>query len=145
MEPRDMAIAQARGRMAFGAAFLAAPGLAARGWVGDDATRPGTRVISRAMGARDLALGLGTVIAIDRGAPVRGWLEASALSDAADFLATLAGGRALPPAGRAAVLVLAAGSAGVTAWLARAVDSEGEGLEGMTPEAAITGHPEQPG
>ena len=90
MEPRDMAISQARGRMAFGAAFLVAPGTAARGWIGVDATRPGTRVITRALGARDLALGLGIVIAIDRGAPVRGWLEASALSDAVDFLATLA-------------------------------------------------------
>ena len=107
-------------------------------------------MITRALGARDLALGLGVVIAIDRGAPVRGWLEASALSDAVDFLATLAsswgaGGDALPPAGRAAALVVAAGSAGLAAWLAGAVDSEGEGLEGMTPEAAITGHPEQPG
>jgi hypothetical protein len=145
MEPRDMAIAQARGRMAFGAAFLVAPGLAARGWVGADAMRPGTRVITRALGARDLALGLGVVIAIDRGAPVRGWLEASALSDGVDLLATLVGGRALPPAGRGAVMVLAAASAGVAAWLARTVDSEGEGLAGMTPEAAITGHPEQPG
>jgi hypothetical protein len=144
VEPRDMAIAQARGRMAFAAAFLAAPGLTARGWVGADAMRPGTRVITRALGARDLALGLGIVIAIDRGAPVRGWLEASALADGADFLATLVGGRALPPAGRGAVMVLAAASAGVAAWLAGTVDSEGEGLEGMTPEAAITGHPDQP-
>ena len=140
-----MAIAQARGRMAFGAAFLVIPGLAARGWVGADATRPGTRVITRALGARDLALGLGVVIAIDRGAPVRGWLEASALSDGVDLLATLAGGRALPKAGRTAAMVVAATSAVTAAWLAGTVDSEGKGLAGMTPEAAITGHPEQPG
>ena len=140
-----MAIAQARGRMAFGAAFLVAPGLATRGWVGGDAMRPGTRVITRALGARDLALGLGIVIAIDRGAPVRGWLEASALSDGVDFLATLLGRRDLPAAGRAAVMAIAVASAGVAAWLAGTVDSEGVGLEGMTPEAAITGHPDQPG
>lgn len=136
-----MAISQARGRMAFGAAFLLAPGLAARGWVGDDATRPSVKVITRALGARDLAIGLGIVIAIDRGAPVRGWLEASALSDGVDFLATVIGGRALPPAGRFGVIALAAASAGVAGWLARIVDSEGDGMPGMTPEAVITGHP----
>ena len=136
-----MAIAQARGRMAFGMAFLLAPGLAARGWVGDDATRPSVKVITRALGARDLALGLGVLVALDRGAPARGWLEASALSDGVDLLATLAGGRALPPAGRRGVIALAAASAGVAGWLASSVDSEGHGLEGMTPEAAITGHP----
>jgi hypothetical protein len=145
MEPRDLAIAQARGRMAFGAAFVLAPGLAARGWVGADALRPGAKVLCRALGARDLALGLGVVIAIDRGAPVRGWLEGSALADAMDFVATLRAGDSLPPAGRWGVLALAGGSAAVAAWLARTVDSEGEGLAGMTPEAAITGHPPEQG
>jgi hypothetical protein len=140
MEPRDIAIAQARGRMAFGVAFLLAPGIAARGWVGDDAMRPSVKVITRALGARDLALGLGIVIALDRGAPVRGWLEASALSDGVDGLATLLGGRALPTVGRVGVLALAAASGGVAAWLASNVDSE-DGLPGMTPEATITGHP----
>ena len=115
-----MAIAQARGRMAFGVAFLLAPGLAARGWVGDDATRPSVKVITRALGARDLAIGLGIVIAIDRGAPVRGWLEASALSDGVDFLATVIGGRALPPAGRFGVIALAAASAGRASSLSSA-------------------------
>ena len=144
MDPRDTAIAQARGRIAFGLAFLLFPGLAARGWVGDDARRPGAKVLCRALGARDLALGLGVVIALDRGAPARGWLEASALADAMDFVATMLGGDELPPAGRWGVLGLAAGSAGLAAWLARSVDSE-DGIPGMTPEAAITGHPPQQG
>jgi hypothetical protein len=146
MEPRDIALAQARGRMAFGVAFLIAPGLAARGWVGGDAMRPGAKVLTRALGARDLALGLGIVIALDRGAPARGWLEASALADSVDFLATLIAGSALPPAGRRGVLALASGSAALAGWLAGRIDSQGEPLEGMTPEAVVTGHPpEQPG
>jgi len=145
MQPRDVAIAQARGRMAVGAAFVLAPGLAGRLWVGADAGRPAAKVLARAFGARDLALGLGVVIAIDRGAPVRGWLEGSALSDAVDFLAGLAAGAALPPATRRGVLALGAGSAAVAAWLARALDSDGEALPGMTPEAAVTGHPGQRG
>src|SRR5918992_4631825 len=106
MEPRDLAIAQARGRIAVGAAFLVAPSLAGRLWVGGEARRPGAKVLGRAFGARDLALGLGVVIALDRGAPVRGWLEASALADAADFTAGLLDSRALPPLLRPGVLAL---------------------------------------
>jgi hypothetical protein len=141
VEPRDLAILQARGRIAVGAAFLVAPSLAGRLWVGADAERPGARVLGRAFGARDLALGLGVVIALDRGAPVRGWLEASALSDAADFTAGLLASDALPRLLRPGLLALGAGSAAVAAWLARELDSEAEPLPGSTPEAVATGHP----
>ena len=141
MEPRDIALLQARGRIAVGAAFLIAPGLFGRAWVGADARRPGAKVLGRAFGARDLALGLGVVIALDRGAPVRGWLEASALADAADFLAGVLDGDALPPALRACLLALGSGSSAVAAWLSRALDEGGGPLPGMTPEAAATGHP----
>lgn len=144
MEPREIAIAQARGRIVVGVAFVLAPGLAGRTWVGRDARRASAKVLSRAFGVRDLALGLGVVIAIDRGAPVRGWLEGSALSDAVDFCATLLGGDTVPRATRPGVLALGAGSAAVAGWLSRALDSESEALDGMTPEAAVTGHPEQP-
>jgi hypothetical protein len=139
MEPRDLAIAQARGRIAVGLAFALAPGLAGRLWVGREAERPGAKVLGRAFGARDLALGLGVVIALDRGAPVRGWLEASALADAADFAAGLAEAGALPRLLRPGVLALGAGSAALAAWLSRALDSDGEPLPGTTPEAAATG------
>jgi hypothetical protein len=141
MEPREMAIAQARGRIAVGAAFFLAPGLAGRTWVGGDAARPSSKLLARAFGARDLALGLGVVIAIDRGAPVRGWLEASALSDAGDTVATLLGASAVPALMRPGVLALGVGSAAVAGWLAKRVDSEDHPLPGETPEAAITGHP----
>jgi hypothetical protein len=141
VEPRELAIAQARGRMAVGAAFFLLPSLAGRTWVGADATRPASKLLSRAFGIRDLALGLGVVIAIDRGAPVRGWLEASALSDAGDACATLLGGEAVPPLVRPGVLALGVGSAAVAGWLAKRVDSEGHALAGSTPEAAVTGHP----
>jgi hypothetical protein len=144
MEPREMAIAHARGRIGIGAALLFAPALAVRAWIGEDSERPAAKVLTRALGARDIAIGLGIVIAIDRGAPARGWLEASLLADGADFVATLLGGRALPITGRLGVLAMAGGSAGIGAWLARTVDSE-DGLPGMTPEAAITGHPPERG
>ena len=79
MEPREAALLHARARIAVGAAFVIFPGLAGRMWIGSDAARRSVKVLARAFGARDLAIGLGVVIALDRGTPVRGWIEAGAL------------------------------------------------------------------
>ena len=73
MEPRELALLHACGRIAVGAAFVLFPGLAGRRWIGADAARRQVKVLARAFGVRDLAIGLGVVIALDRGAPVRGW------------------------------------------------------------------------
>jgi hypothetical protein len=143
VEPRDIAVAQARGRIAFGLGFLLLPGLTGRMWVGRDAERTGTKLFIRAMGARDLAIGLGVVIAFDRGAPVRGWLEASTLADLADFAATLIARDEIPPSAVPQALAIAGGSAALGAWLSRVVDNPPAALEGQTPEAALTGHPDQ--
>jgi hypothetical protein len=43
---------------------------------GRDGSEGGTRLFARMVGARDLGLGLGLLGALNRGAPVRGWLEA---------------------------------------------------------------------
>src|SRR5919106_6454995 len=96
VEPRDHALAHARGRMLVGAAFVIAPGLAGRLWIGGDAARGSVKVVARAFGVRDLALGLGVVIALDRGAPVRGWLEGGVLSDSMDVCATLLANDSIP-------------------------------------------------
>ncbi len=48
------------------------------------AARPGER---RLVGARELALGLGTLDARRRGAPVSGWIGAMAVADGCDALA----------------------------------------------------------
>jgi hypothetical protein len=143
VQTRDIAIALARGRIAFGIGFLLFPALVGRAWVGRDAERTGAKVFIRTMGARDLALGLGVVIAIDRGAPVRGWLEASTLADLADFAATLVARDEIPPGAVAPALAITSGSAALGAWLARVIDNPPAGLEGQTPEAALTGHPDE--
>jgi hypothetical protein len=140
MEPRDLALASARGRIAFGVAFLLAPGLVGRRWIGADADRRAVKLVVRALGARDVALGLGVVIALDRGTPVRGWLEGSALADSADFLATLLAGDSIPEDARRAVLLIAAGSAALGAALARKLDEPVAAGEVQAPEAALTGH-----
>ena len=121
MSDRQLARGLAIGRCAAGAAFAAAPGLLGARWIGPDAELPTTHVLGRALGARDLAIGLGTLIALERDAPVRGWLEAGVLADAADFAATCVAGRDLPPVGRAGVLVMAGAAAGMGTWLARSL------------------------
>src|SRR5512142_3236731 len=83
----------AAGRVLIGATLVAAPDLVAGPWVGDDARTRGARVIARALGARDAALGAGTLAAAGDAAQLRRWLIASSASDAADFVATLAGPR----------------------------------------------------
>jgi hypothetical protein len=126
VQARDLALAHARGRIAVGAAFVLAPGLAGRLWIGEDAGRRSVKVLARAFGVRDLALGLGVAIALDRGAPVRGWIEGGVLSDAVDFMATLLAGDSIPDDVRRAALALGSGSAVLGAALARALDEPAE-------------------
>ena len=143
MEPREAALLHARGRMALGAAFVLLPGVAGRAWIASDAARRPVKVLARAFGARDLAIGLGTVIALDRGTPVRGWIEAGVLSDAIDTCASLLAGGSIPPAIRWPAIALGAGSTAAGAALAPRFDDSVEPIPGQTPEAAVTGHPAQ--
>ena len=106
-------------RIGLGVVALVAPSVPAKPWVGADAARTSTQTLARALGARDLALGLGTALASRHRAPVRGWLEACALSDAGDALTTLIGWRSRPKLGRLGVLGAAAGGAIVCGVLAR--------------------------
>ena len=89
MERRDLAVSLAGGRIAIGVGSLLAPALVARTMTGSGAARGGTRLFARMVGARDLGLGLGVLVALERGAPVRGWLEASAVVDGIDAAACL--------------------------------------------------------
>jgi hypothetical protein len=83
-------------RLSFGAIAFLAPRWAAKVWTGEDITGTTAVMGLRSLGVRDAALGLGLLIALKRQAPVRGWLEAGALSDAGDLLNTLMSRRGLP-------------------------------------------------
>jgi hypothetical protein len=115
---QPVARALAAGRVAIGAALCAAPQLGAQ-WVGADGRRPGARTLTRALGARDAALGLGTLLAADT-AELRHWLLASSLSDAVDLAATF--GR--PPSTRRSVVMAMAAAAAATSVILFAVASE---------------------
>ena len=101
--------AVAAGRIGFGITLVAAPERVTSLWLGKDAGRVGTQVVSRGLGARDIALGVGALMAPS--AALRPWLIAAVLADAADLGGTLGAGDALPRAGRALVGGIA--SAGV--------------------------------
>jgi hypothetical protein len=128
MNPRDAATALARGRIAIGAAALVAPA-------------PGGRVMfGRMLGGRDLVLGLGVVIALDRGAPVRGWLEAGAVADTVDLVACVLARDEMPRAAYLNTLALAGGAALAGLWLSHRLDPAPAPDPGH-PEAVATGHP----
>ena len=122
MEERDVAVSLARGRIAFGVVSLLAPGLVARTMTGGH-SEGGTRLFVRMVGARDLGVGLGLQVALDRDAPTRGWLEASAVVDAIDAAACLLARPHLRPSVFPGTLGLAATGALLSAWLARQLGS----------------------
>jgi hypothetical protein len=126
MEEKDLAVSLARGRIAFGVVSLLAPGLVARTMTGGG-SEGGTRLFVRMIGARDLGVGLGLQLALDRDAPTRGWLEASAVVDGIDAAACLLARDHLRPGVFPSTLGLAATGALLSAWLARQLAGERSG------------------
>ncbi len=121
------------GRFIFGVAFIAQPELLDRGWIGKQARMPGAQVLARAVGARDLAVGVGGLQAVGRNdGSARPWLAAAAVCDAVDFGATYAAGRGIPRQARAGVL----GIAGVFGVLS-AVAAAGNGRPAPDPGANV--------
>lgn len=112
MNDRELVQLLSLGRIAIGVGFLLAPDRANAGWTGrsQDASAT-TRMAARGLGARDIAIGTGTLVAMEAGAPVRGWVEAAAVADAADAFATLGAFGSLPRWRRWAVLAISAGGA----------------------------------
>jgi hypothetical protein len=109
-------------RMAIGIAALLAPGMMARTMTGRAGSVGAASLFARMAGARDLGLGLGTAIAMDRHAPVRGWLEASALADGIDVAAFLVARDHMRRTVVPGAVGLAAAGALLSAWLARQLD-----------------------
>jgi hypothetical protein len=120
-QARQYAQALAGARIALGAAFVLFPKLGTALWTGDTRT-PAVRVLARAAGFRDVALGAGAIMALRHDAPVRGWLEAGGCADAGDVITTVVAWRQLPRARRWLVLALAASGAAAAAVLSPAVD-----------------------
>jgi hypothetical protein len=113
IDHRHLARLLGMGRVAIGAALLAAPGRFGRRWLGDTATRRSTKVAVRALGARDVVVGMGTLRALGTGDPaLRQWVTWAGLCDLTDATATILAYPALPKRNRALTLAIAAGAAG---------------------------------
>jgi hypothetical protein len=141
MDEATLALWLARVRLAFGVTAIAAPRFAARVTSGKPQAVGIEPQLARMLGARDIALALGTIVALDHGAPVRGWLEGSALADAGDALASLAGRKQIARHSLIGTVALASGSAVLCAVLARRLDPAPAAHPGQ-PEAVVTGHHE---
>jgi hypothetical protein len=141
MDDAKLALLVARGRIVIGVAMFAAPGLVARRMSATSSAHGLEVPFARMIGARDVALGLGLVVALDRGAPVRGWLEGAALADTADCFASMTAREQLGRGGLIGTVGLASLSAVIGAVLARRLDPAPPAQPGQ-PEAAVTGHRE---
>jgi len=119
-----MLIGLVGGRLALGAWLVVKPqSLVGTGWIGEDAKRESVAVPLRAVGARDVALALGTLSAQRTGGPLKPWLIAATLADATDLFATFAAGRAVPKASKALIGLLAGGAIVQQLALARSVEA----------------------
>ncbi|HSJ43637.1 MAG TPA: hypothetical protein VK923_03015 [Euzebyales bacterium] len=104
-------------RVAIGVGATLSPRLVSRLQFGT--TSPAQTITVRMLGARDLALGLGALLAARHGSSgLRGWVEAGALADGVDALAILRGGPAASRR-RGLTVLVAGGSAAVSVWAAR--------------------------
>lgn len=111
------------GRIALGVTAIVAPRLPAVPWVGDaEARRTSLQLFARSLGARDVALGLGPVLALRHDAPARGWVEAGGLADAGDLVGTLVAWRTLPRRTRLVMLGIITGSMVASRVLATSLD-----------------------
>jgi hypothetical protein len=111
-------------RMTIGVLAWIAPSSLLRPWIGRSvASEQGGKLIARSLGARDLAIGAGAVLAERHDARARGWIEAGGLADTGDLLATLLAWKHLPKCSRWAVLVSIAGAIVAAGVIAPSMDA----------------------
>lgn len=110
MDARLLTRLLACGRIGIGLALFAAPRTAGRAWLGHDVT-PAARLLARGLGARDLAIGVGQLVALDGDGDVDSWLDAGIAADTADATAAVLGRSELPAKAVTGTVVVALGAA----------------------------------
>lgn len=110
-------------RVGLGVVALLAPGLPAGFWLGRVAGKSQAgRVLGRALGARDLVLGVGATRALkSMDGSEAAWAKAGIVADSLDTAITLMSFRSLPRGGRLGVLAAAGGAAVLGAAAARSL------------------------
>jgi len=119
---RTLTTAFAVVRLAFGAGLLAAPGRVAKGWIGADAEHEPVKIVTRGLGARDIALSAGVLAFLDDDDTLASLLAFTVLCDLCDVASTLAApADSLPGNARWGTVAMAGGAAAASAALAVAV------------------------
>ena len=121
MTARPFAIALALNHTTYGLRMALQPEEAGKVWVGKRAAkRSQTQLFARGLGARDVALGLGALRALQRrdGPATRAWMAANTVADGTDMVATLIARDDLPRGAFAFALSMAAVSTAIGAWSA---------------------------
>ena len=111
-------------RVIFGIVASSVPEKVGSTWVGEDAYRESSKVIFRALGLRDIALGAGMVQGAAKGEAAP-WLAVAMLSDLGDFTATVLARDKIDPRA-VAVTAFLTGSATLTAAGLLALDLASE-------------------
>jgi len=109
-------------RTAIGASLIAAPRFGSATWVGRPRRAAPTKVLTRAVGARDLAIGAGALAS--SGDAQRAWLAAGVLCDTVDLVATLIDRDQLPDT--AVPMIVAAAGAGIALGLVALAGTTGD-------------------
>jgi len=121
--PRIAAAAVLGLRIAYGAALLVAPGSVTKRWLGPAGQQPAAQVGLRGLGAREIVIHTGGLIAAVGGGPVRPWLAASIAGDLSDIAATTAARKGVPDDAPLLTALVAGGSAALSAAVGAAVDA----------------------
>ena len=124
MEMEDLEVARFFGalRLGLGVAMFLTPRRTLRTWTGESGKALPSTLALRGMAGRDIAIGLGLLMAIENGTPKRGWLEAGALADAADATATILDWKRMGGLRGAFWLAMEAGAAFVQSQVAATID-----------------------
>jgi hypothetical protein len=123
MNRKTAAIVLFASRIAYGVALMLAPASITKRWLGEDRNTDAAKVALRALGAREVVLHVGGLIAAQRGAPIRPWIGASIAGDVVDIVSTAAGRGGLPDHAAPATLLVAGGSAALSAAVGAAADA----------------------
>ena len=122
LDSRETARYMSLARFGVGVAMLVLPRRMARNWLGDGEWQ-GTPVAMRAIGARDIAISVGTMTALENGGDTGAWLRAGATADAADAAALVLAFRNLRGLRKWVWPLIAGGSAYLSLELAEDLDA----------------------
>ena len=124
LDDRELAQILSMVRLGIGIAFFLLPKRMGRLWTGDEETTATSRMAARSLGARDAAIAIGTMTALEHDGNVRGWLEAGALSDVSDAVSTISYWSHLPGLRRLLGLASSVGGAFLAFNLAQSLGDD---------------------